>query len=108
MVKGIGPPSGDEEVGPAVVVVVAHGDPVPVAARQRGQAGRGGGVLEPAVAAVAEEAVAEGSGARAGRERSALDGVDVEPSVAVEVEDGHAAAHGLGELAIGRCARCRR
>ena len=60
VVEGIGPPSGDEEVGAAVVVVVADGDPVPVAAGQRGQAGRGGGVLEPAVAAVAEEAVAEG------------------------------------------------
>ena len=64
VVEGIGPPSGDEQVGAAVVVVVADGDPVAVAAGQRGQAGRGGDVLEPAVAAVAEEAVAEGAGSR--------------------------------------------
>ncbi len=100
VVEGVGPPSGDEQVGPAVVVVVAHGDPVPVAAGQRGQAGRGGGVLEPAVAAVAEEAVTEGErGAVRRGERSPLNGVNVEPTIAVEVEERHAAAHGLGELA---------
>ena len=31
-------------------------------------------------------------------EGAPLEGVDVEPTVAVEVEDGHAAGHGLGEL----------
>ena len=39
--------------------IVAHGDAVPVAAAAAAEPGRGGGVLEPAVAAVAEEAVAE-------------------------------------------------
>ena len=60
VVKGIGPPSRDEQIRAAVIVVVADGDPVPITAGQRGQAGRGGGVLEPAVAAVAEEAVTKG------------------------------------------------
>ncbi len=35
----------------------------------------------------------------AGRKRPPLNGVNVEPSVAVEVEERHAPAHGLGELA---------
>ena len=65
VIKGVGPPSGDEEVGPAVVVEVAHGDPVAVAPGQRGQAGRDGRVLEPAVAAIAEEAVTERKTGRA-------------------------------------------
>ena len=99
-IQGIGPPSGDEEVGPAVVVVVAHGDAVAVAAGQRGQAGGRGDVLEAAVAAIAEEAVAERWRAAARWEGASLEGVDVEPAVAVEVEDGHAAGHGLGELVL--------
>ena len=49
-IQGVRPPSGDEEVGPAVVIVVAHGDAVAVAARQGGQAGDRGDVLESAVA----------------------------------------------------------
>ena len=37
----------------------------------------------------------------AGRwKRPALHGVDVEPAVAVEVQECHAAAHGLGEMAV--------
>ena len=98
VIEGVGPPAGDEEVGAAVVVVVAHGDAVAVAAGQRGQAGRGG--RRPRTGrrrgcGRGGRRTAEGP---ARGERSPLDGVDVEPAVAVEVEDGHAAAHGLGEL----------
>ncbi len=32
VVKGIGPPSSDEQIRAAVIVVVADGDPVPIAA----------------------------------------------------------------------------
>ena len=60
VIEGVGAPAGDEDIGPAIVVVIAHGDPVPVTSGQFGQAGRRGGVLEPAVAAIAEEAVTEG------------------------------------------------
>ena len=41
-----------------------------------------------------------GGPARAGRERPSLDGVDVEPAVAVVVEQAHAAAHRLGDLSL--------
>jgi hypothetical protein len=64
---------------------------VAVAAGQRGQAGGRGDVLEAAAAAIAKEAVAKRWRAAARWEETALEGVDVEPTVAVEVEDGHAA-----------------
>ena len=57
-----------------------------------------GGVLERAVAAVAEQAVAVGERSCRRRERPALDDIDVEPAVAVVVEQADAAAHRLGEL----------
>ena len=92
VIEGVGPPAGDEEVGPAVVVEVADGDAVAIAAGQRGQAGRDGDVLEPPVAAVAEEAVAERKTGRAEGETAPLNGVDVEPAIAVEIEQAHTAA----------------
>ena len=67
-----------------------------VAAGEGGDPGGVGGVLEGAVAAIAEEAVAVGGPARAGRERAALGGVDVEPAVAVVVEHRDPAAERLG------------
>ena len=66
VIKGIVPPPRDEDVGAAVVVKVAHGDPEPVAAAQCPQSRPSGGVIEPTVAAVAEEAVAEARGVAAG------------------------------------------
>ena len=57
-----------------------------------------GDVLERAVAPVAEEPVARVESCGAGRETSALDAVDVEPAVAVVVEQADAAAGHLGEL----------
>ena len=66
VIEGIGPPAGDEEVGTAVVIVVADGDAVAVAAGEARPGRSGGHVLEPAVAAVAEEPVAEGCRAGGG------------------------------------------
>ena len=59
-VEGIRPPSGDEQVGVAVVVDIADGDAVAVAAGEGGDPGGFGGVLECAIAAVVEEAVVVG------------------------------------------------
>ena len=47
-----------------------------------------------------EKAVAVGGPARAGRERASLGGVDVEPAVAVVVEQAQARAHRLGNLSL--------
>ena len=99
-VKGVGPPAGDEQVGVAVVVDVADGDAVAISAGEGGDPGGFGGVLEGAVAAIVEEAVAVGGPARAGRERASLGGVDVEPAVAVVVEQAQARAHRLGDLSL--------
>src|SRR5208283_4196705 len=98
VVEGVRAPAGDEEVGSAVIVIVAHGDTEAVAAGELSQARFRGNVLEPAVATVVEEAVAKGRRAGAGRERSALNSVNVQPAIAVEVEHTDAAAHGLGKL----------
>ena len=57
-IQRVRPPAGDEQVGAAVVVVVADGHPVAVAAAEPRDARRGRDVLERAVAAVAEQAVA--------------------------------------------------
>ena len=80
-----------------MAVSLAPGDP--------GDAGFLGDVLECAVAAVAKEPIAGGRwcGSRAtGRvvERPSLDAIDVEPAVAVEVEQAHAARHRLGEQVL--------
>ena len=90
-VEGVGPPAGDEQVGVAVVVVVADGDAVAVAPGQPAMPDALGDVLERAVAPVAEQAVA------ARRASCGLGGngppwttVDVEPAVAVVVEQADA------------------
>ena len=90
-VKGVRPPAGDEEVGTAVVVEVADGDPVAVASLHPGDAGPFGGVFERAIAAVAEQAVAGRRPAGIGGKRTPLDDVDVEPTVAVVVQQADAA-----------------
>ena len=94
--QGVRPPPRDEQVGMAVVVVVADGDAVAVASRESVQPGTLGDILERPVAAVAEQAVAAWR-MLGGRERPALDGIDVEPAVAVVVEQAHAPAHRLRE-----------
>src|SRR5262249_27674258 len=84
--------------------------------RETGDAGTVGDVLEGAVAPIAEKAIATRvtgilpvaiSGLEdcaTGREVTALDEVDVEPAVAVEVEQADAPAGRLGELVDGRLA----
>ena len=98
--KGVRAPAGDEEVGAAVVIIVADGNAVAVTAGERGQTGLLGHVVEVSVAAVAEEPVAEWS--RPGRRGKfpPLNGKDVEPAITVEIEEGDASAHGLGELEL--------
>src|SRR5262249_9946313 len=102
VVEGIRPPPGHEQVGLAVVVVVAHGDAVPISAGERGEPRGAGDVLEGPVAPIAEEAVAEGPGRGTGRERAALDEVHVQPAVAIVVEQADPTAGYLGELTLRR------
>ncbi len=65
-IERIGPPAGDKEVGPAVVVVVADSYAMAVAAGKRGDPGALRDIFKRAVAAIAEQAVAviPGSGRR--------------------------------------------
>src|ERR1017187_7170019 len=53
-IECIGPPAGDEEVGPAVVVVIADGDSVAVTAGKRRNTGAFGDVFESTVSPVSE------------------------------------------------------
>jgi len=92
--------TGDEDVGPAVVIVVADGNAHVVTGA--GQSGFFGDVGKRQIAVVVKEAVAElravlgepGHGA-------AVDEVDVEQAVAIVIEQGHAGDHAFG-LLLGR------
>ena len=99
VVEGVGTPSRDEEIRPAVIIVVPHGDSVAVSTGQLGQAGGDRRVFESAVAlgcARGGRQTAHGSGrvgetfppvrhrCRASRHR--------------RNRARHAATHGLGEL----------
>ena len=65
--QGIRPEAGDEQVGAAVVVVVAHRHAEAVAAADPRRSRGGRRVLERAVAPVAEQAVAAGARTDRGR-----------------------------------------
>ena len=106
-VERIGHEPADEEIGPAVVVVVPHGHAMAVSLTPRdpGDAGFLGDVFKCAVAPVPKEPIAGGRwcGSRAaGRvgERSSLHAIDVEPAVAVEVDQAHSSRHRLGEQVL--------
>src|SRR5262249_59511125 len=71
---------------------------VAIARASGGEARLDGDVDEGAVAAIAEQAVGAGRAGRLGREGPALHRVDVEPAVAVVVEQAEASRHRLGEL----------
>ena len=58
MIEGIRPPAGDEQVGAAVVIVVAHRHAVAIPLGRAGQPRGLGDVLEGAVPAIPKEAVA--------------------------------------------------
>ena len=80
--------------------IVAHGDAVAVAPGDRGDAGPLGDVLEGAVALLRKRrSPPSPAWAGSGAKRPPLDAIDVEPAVAVVVEQADAAGHGLGELA---------
>ena len=86
----VGPPAGDEQVGVAVIVDVADSDAVAVATWQRGDSRSLADVLECAIALVPEKAIAGVWCVSAGGERAPLHHVDVEPAVAVVVEQADA------------------
>src|SRR5262249_28358863 len=89
---------GQVEVGAPVVVVVPHRDALapPAAADPRPL----GDVFEGAVAPVAEKGGA-GSGTGSRRQRGAVGEEDVEPAVAVVVEEGDAGARRLEDVGAG-------
>ena len=97
-VQRVRPEAGDEEIGSSVVVHVADGGAVPVAAGHGGETRARGHVFKGAVALVAEQPVAVVGRVGPEGEGSALHGVDVEPAVAVVIQQRDPAAHGLGEL----------
>ncbi len=90
-VQHMGAKVGNEQVGPAIIVVVAHGNPQAVA----GVAHPGllGHILEAEVAQVAVQGIA---GWRAfplrAAQRGAIDEIDIHQAVAVVVERGQAGA----------------
>src|SRR5262249_22551743 len=88
---------GDDDVGQAVVVDVADGHAGVVAADP--QAGTLRHVLELAAAQVPVQPVDRGRAGAAGGEE-----VDVEQTVAVEVEQGHAGAVNLRQLVAAQVA----
>ncbi len=85
MQERIASPAREEQVGTAVVVVVAHGHAVAVAVHQAADPGGRRDVLEGPVAAIAEEAIAARRPC-SGWEGPALHEVDVKPAVAVIIE----------------------
>ena len=103
-IQGIGSPPGHEEVGVAVVVVVADRHAVAVALGHAADPRGVRHVFERAVAAVAEQAVAPGWLSRIGGESAPLHEIDIEPAVAVVVDQADAASGELGELVDTRLA----
>ena len=92
------PDRGDEEVDPAVVVVVAGGQPHAVGVER--QTRRRRSVGEAAGAVVDEQRQRRGPGRRGPRRprpRPAIDDQDVEVAVVVHVREAAAAAGGLGQ-----------
>ena len=87
-----------------VVIVIGHGHAQAVTASpgDRRDSGSVCDVLEGPVTSVAEETVA--IVATGGVDRPALDAIDVEPAVAVEIEQAHATRHGLGQEVLWRLA----
>ena len=85
----------DQEVGEAVVVIVADGDAHAVHFHR--EAGHFGDVGESAVAIVPVQPHGGALAAVAGPVH-AIDQQDVEPAVAIVIEEGAPGAHGFGEV----------
>ena len=98
-IKGIRAPARDEEIGAAVVVKIADGNAVAVAARQLPDSSLLGHIVEGAVATVPEQSVARGPIEGSRRKRTTLHDKHVEPAVAVIVQEADSAGRGLRELA---------
>ncbi len=99
-VQRITTPSGDEEIRMAVVVDVAYRHAMTVAPRECGEARRRGRVLECAIAPITKQPVSFGlGGGEVGRKGTGLCQVNVEPAVAVVVEEPDPAGRGLGHVA---------
>ena len=97
-IQGVRPPSGDEQIGMAVVVVVADRHAVAVSLGHLRQARGSGHILERPIAAISEQAVAKAPTGpiRPGWEGTTLEHIDVEPAVAVEIDQADPAAHVFG------------
>ena len=101
-IERVGSPAGDEEVGMAVVVDVADGHAVPVASLHPADAGSVARIVKRAVALVPKQSIARVGPVGPGREDASLDDVDIEPAIAVVVEQTNPAGHRLGNLAETR------
>ena len=107
VIKHVAAVTSDVEVGSAVVVVVAHGHSHVVTAIAE-EARWAGHVREHPLAVVVEQAVGEAGPLllRADARRhgvfqlGAVGEEDVQPSIAVVVENGDAAAHGLDQVLL--------
>ena len=98
-IEGVAIDAGDEEVGVTVVIVVADGGAHGVAGA--GDARLFGDVGELPIAFVAIEAVPIfGGGLLKGRDVGAVGEVDVGAAVAIVIEDGDAAGHGLDHVLV--------
>src|SRR3954452_554254 len=85
----------------SVVVVVADGHTVAISTRQSGDPRRTRDILECAVPPVTEQPIARRRATGIGGESPPLYEVDVEPAVAVVVDQPATAARRLGELREG-------
>src|SRR5262249_18532796 len=90
------PQRGEVEVGPAVVVVVAHSDTHPVAID--GEAGLLRDIVERAVASVPVERRMKGTSAGEARKPGRVDEEEIEATVVVVVEKGAARAKRLRQI----------
>ena len=95
------PDRGDQQVGKAVVVVVADGHSHAVHFDR--QPGALGDVGEGAVAVVAVEPHGGAPASMAGPVH-AVDQQDIEPAIGIVVEEGAAGAHGFGQILRAECA----
>ena len=89
VVQGVGPPSGHEEVGMAVVVIVADRDAMAIPPRHAGDSRPVGDVLERAIPAVSEKPVSWWRRPGIGGKWPALHRVDVQPAVVVNVDEAN-------------------
>ena len=102
-VQDVGPVVADVEIGPTVVVVVGDGHSHAPMAPLHARLGRH--QAETAVPLVAVESVGDAAlPASQLLPEAAVDGIQIEPAVLVEVDPTDAAAHGLQDMVLGAAA----